>query len=222
MCRRIVAGSITMKETRPLITLFQGFRFGMLIQLAVGPVCLYVFATGSAHGFMHALAVVAAVALVDAAYILLAVMGVAVLLKGRFTRAALRFSGAAVLVFFGTRAIMAGIAGLPGETPADLTGGPFVSGLVLTASNPLTVLFWSGVFSARLAQDGLAGTRLFHFSAGCVLATLVFLAGIALASSMMREFLPGLAVRILNAAVGFALIVFAVIMLVKGRGAQGD
>ena len=53
-----------------------GTRFGLLLQLAVGPVCLFVLRTGSEQGAGRGLVAVAGVSLVDALYIALAGLGV--------------------------------------------------------------------------------------------------------------------------------------------------
>ncbi len=60
---------------------FSGLRFGMLLQIAIGPMCLMVFNTAKNAGFWVAMSLVLAVALVDAFYIALASIGVSRLLK---------------------------------------------------------------------------------------------------------------------------------------------
>ena len=52
-----------------------GLKFGMLLQLAVGPMCLMVFNTAKNTGFLTALSLVISIALVDAFYITLASIG---------------------------------------------------------------------------------------------------------------------------------------------------
>ena len=81
--------------------LFQGLRLGMLLQLAIGPLCLLVFETAAAQGFFAALLAVCAIALVDALYIALSLLGVAALLQKARVRTAVKWAGCAVLVLFG-------------------------------------------------------------------------------------------------------------------------
>ena len=59
----------------------KGFKYGMLLQLAVGPVSLLVFKTSGTAGFGMGLVLVIAVALVDAAYITVAGAGAVYFLK---------------------------------------------------------------------------------------------------------------------------------------------
>lgn len=34
--------------------IIKGFRFGMILQFAIGPMCIFIFQTGIAHGFWRA------------------------------------------------------------------------------------------------------------------------------------------------------------------------
>ncbi|MNH41521.1 LysE type translocator [compost metagenome] len=86
---------------------------------------------------------------------------------------------------------------------------------MLTASNPLTIIFWGGVFSAEAASKKLSRLQLFWFGMGCVLATVMFLSGIAVLGSMANTFLPEKAIQVLNAAVGLVLIAFGIKLLLR-------
>lgn len=60
-----------------MLTAFaKGLRLGLLLQLSVGPVFIFVLQTAIARGIGDALAAVLAVTLVDAGYIILAFLGV--------------------------------------------------------------------------------------------------------------------------------------------------
>jgi threonine/homoserine/homoserine lactone efflux protein len=100
------------------------------------------------------------------------------------------------------------------QVPSE-TGSIFLQGVLLTAANPLTILFWGGVFSAKAAEKSMGRAQLLPFGLGCVLSTLLFLSAVALAGSLINSFLPPLVMMILNAAVGCALIFFGVRLLVK-------
>ena len=87
--------------------------------------------------------------------------------------------------------------------------GIFLKAVLLTGSNPLTIVFWGGVFSAGVASKNMDGKRIFLFGTGCASATLVFLNAVALAGSLVRTFLPQAIMTCLNVAVGIAVIIFA-------------
>ncbi|MBP1745267.1 MAG: hypothetical protein H6Q58_2245, partial [Firmicutes bacterium] len=77
---------------------FKGFRFGMLLQVAVGPVCLFIFQTAASSGFASAEMGVLGVAIVDALFISAAILGIGALIS-RYPKAEkfLKYFGAAVL-----------------------------------------------------------------------------------------------------------------------------
>ena len=58
-----------------------GFKFGLLLQLAVGPICLMTFNLALAEGFFKGAVFAAAITLVDALYISLACIGLSEIIK---------------------------------------------------------------------------------------------------------------------------------------------
>lgn len=199
--------------------LFKGFRFGMLLQLAVGPMCLLVFETAASNGFISGLMLVLAIALVDAVYITLSGLGVAALLNNAKAKMVMKLAGAAVLVFFGVNMILGAfqINLLPSVALFSDSNNQslFIQGLLLTASNPLTIIFWSGVFSAQVIENKLTKPQLFLFGTGCVLATLLFMTAVNLLGVAVNAFLPVIVIQILNAVVGIAVIYFGIRLLLK-------
>ena len=199
--------------------LLKGLRFGMLLQLAVGPLCLLVFETAAVKGAFAALPAVAAIAIVDALYIALSCFGVAALLQKESVRTAVKWIGCITLALFGLDSILGALrlSLLPQISLfAQSEGnGVFLKALLLTASNPLTILFWGGVLSAQTAAHGYTRAQLVPFSAGCVGSTLLFLTAIAFIGGLAGDFLPGLVIRMLNMIVGAALIYFGVRLVVK-------
>ncbi len=202
--------------------LWSGIRFGMILQLAVGPMCLLVFNTASLAGMGAGMATVLAIAAVDAAYIALAAIGVSAAMKRDSVSNAVSIVGAAVLIAFGADSLLGamGIGFLPSLSlfSGGASGGYFAKGALLTASNPLTIIFWGGVFATKASDGGMAGRRLALFGAGCVASTLIFLSSVAVASSFAGSFLPEAAMKMLNGAVGAALIYFGIrLFLRRGR-----
>ena len=79
----------------------EGLRFGLLLQLAVGPTCLMVFNTAKNVSFLVAMSLVLAIALVDAFYILLASLGVSKILEKKSVKKIFKIIGSLVLMIFG-------------------------------------------------------------------------------------------------------------------------
>jgi threonine/homoserine/homoserine lactone efflux protein len=191
--------------------LLAGLAFGLILQVSVGPVCIAVLHRGISQGFRYAFAMVWGVALVDALYIVLSVIGVSALLQVGPVRSAVGLAGALLLVYFGIRYLRGPAATAQVEHGSGSLLNSFTFGLGLTLTNPLTILFWAGVLGATMSTHTFARTdSVAYFSAGCVLATLLFLTGVALAGHLLERVLTKRLALWLNRAVGLFLIGFAV------------
>lgn len=192
----------------------RGLRFGMMLQLSVGPVCLFVLQVASAHGFSQGMAAVAGVVAVDALYVSLAVMGTGALLRRKRVRKVVLVVGASTLFLFGLDDILTafGIPFLPSLDLADgvAGAGPFLYAVLLTASNPLTILFWGGVFAS---EAEMAEGRLPLFGVGCVCATAIFMTVASAIGSLAGNVIGMGSLEWLDAVVGIALVVFGVRLL---------
>ncbi|MBN1778004.1 MAG: LysE family transporter [Clostridiales bacterium] len=196
--------------------IFKGLRFGMLLQLAVGPLCFLTLRTAADGGFWAGMRVTLAVTLVDALFIALSGAGAAAVL-GR-AKAAVRWGGCLVLCLFGVNIILGAfnIAFLPAlQLSATQGGSPFWQGFVLTAANPLTIVFWGGVFTAQVVAHGYTKRQLVFFAAGCVSSTFLSLTLVAFLGSVLSGFLPEIAMQILNILVGVVLIGYGLKLLLQ-------
>jgi threonine/homoserine/homoserine lactone efflux protein len=133
----------------------------------------------------------------------------------------IKLFGCAVLMLFGISMITGalGINLLPRFLllSAQSQENFFLKGLLLTASNPLTILFWSGVFSTQVIQHKLNKLQLFYFGLGCILSTLSFLSIIALLGTIVSSFLPQNIMTGMNIVVGVLLILFGLKLLISRR-----
>jgi threonine/homoserine/homoserine lactone efflux protein len=197
--------------------IIKGFRFGMLLQLAVGPICLMVFNTSASEGLLYGLLLVMAITLIDGLYITLSGVGVAAMLNHERIKLVIKLFGCVVLVLFGLSTITGALDKelLPSLTlfHSDGVRNIFLKGLIMTASNPLTIIFWSGVFSSQVIQHGLKKQQLIWFGFGCVLSTLTFLSLVAILGKMVGSFLPPGIITGMNVVVGGLLIVFGIRLL---------
>ncbi|MDT3426715.1 threonine/homoserine/homoserine lactone efflux protein [Paenibacillus forsythiae] len=205
--------------------IFRGLQWGLLLQLAVGPVCFFIFHAASLRGFGAAEAGVAGVTLADGLFILAALRGAALLGRsrkpggGRRPGGILYLLGAGTLMVFGLNMIagMLGHSLLPALPIADDSGrgGMFVRALLLTASNPLTLLFWTGIFSAKMAELRLPSGELMQFGLGCLLATVLFLTAVAVLGDLARPLVTPASARGLNFLTGILFLYFAFRLIVK-------
>lgn len=199
--------------------ILKGLKFGMLLQLAIGPMAMMVFNTSTAYGFMFSLRLVLAIALVDALYINFSSFGAAALIKKSRIEKVVKLIGCFVLVLFGINTLsnVLTFSFFPDISLFSYTSSEnlFVQGLLLTASNPLTILFWSSLFSTQMIENEWNKQQLLLFSVGSVSATLIFLTFIALMGSLLIRFLPDIIIQLLNVTVGIALILFGIRLLFR-------
>ena len=196
---------------------FDGLKFGMLLQIAVGPMCLMVFNTSKNVGFQTALSLIAAIALADAFYIALAGMGVSKLLEGNKRQTVLKTIGSFTLVFFGANIILNvfHINLIPGLDLKPTNASIFIQGLILTLSNPITIIFWTSVLVGKIINDKLKNKDLIVFSFGLISSTLIFLSFVALSGTVLSSFIPDNVSDILNILIGILIIFFGVKLFIK-------
>lgn len=190
---------------------FKGFRFGMLLQLAVGPICLFIFQTAVSAGFIPGMSGVIGVTLIDGIYIAAAIFGVGALLEKVPTlQIYLTYFGSVVLIVFGLSNILGvvGIRLLPTLGMATNVENVFLQTMLLTLSNPLTILFWAGVFSTKIVEENLSRKEMYQFGLGAMGATVLFLTLIVIIGLGVKSFAPDAIILIMNAVVGIVLIYF--------------
>lgn len=188
----------------------EGLRFGMMLQFAVGPVCLFVLSTAVSTNFLNAFFSVIAVTLVDAAYIFLAVAGLGLAKKIHKNNMHFRVISGIIVFLFGLNIIFNafGINLIPYFNNFGSRGNyhTFVYALILTASNPLTILFWTGVFGSKIREKKMSGSYMKWFGAGCVFSTFLFLTLVSLLGTLLHFTIPREAITILNMLVGMGLL----------------
>ena len=201
---------------------FSGLRFGMLLQIAIGPMCLMVFNTAKNAGFGVAMSLVLAVALVDAFYIALASIGVSKLLEKDSVKKTFKVVGALVLILFGLNIILGvfGINLIPGLNLKPTSSSVFIQGLVMTLSNPLTIAFWGSVLTTKIIEEQFDRKELLVFSCGLVSATLLFMTFVAALGTVLSNFISPAVANVLNIFVGALIIYFGLKMLLKKEKAE--
>ena len=198
---------------------FEGLKFGLLLQLAVGPMCLMVFNTAQNTGFLVALSLVIAIALVDAFYILLASFGASKLLENKKVEKIVKILGAIVLSVFGLNITLNAfnINIIPGLSMNSDSSSVFIQGIILTLSNPITIVFWGSVLTTKIIEEKFKKKELAIFSIGLVSSTVIFLTTVAVLGTILSNYIPEIISKILNVAVGLIIIILGIKMLVKKK-----
>jgi threonine/homoserine/homoserine lactone efflux protein len=141
--------------------LLLGTGLGVLVAAQVGPVWLLCARSAARYGFGAGAMIGVGAATVDFVYAGLGALGAgAVLVQRPAASGWLGLGGAAVLAWYAVRTLRSGwriregleVAGEVVTRPAALR-----TGLVATASNPLTILSWAAIFGGASVVAAVAG-----------------------------------------------------------------
>ncbi len=196
---------------------FKGLKLGLLLQFAIGPMCLLVFNTAQNSGFFIALSLVFAIALVDAFYILLANFGASKLLVNKKVENIIKIISSIILILFGLNIVLNvfRINIMPGLNLNLDYSSTFIQGVILTLSNPITIIFWGSVLTKNIIEEKFKKKELTIFSVGLISATLIFLTIVAILGIILSNFIPNILSKILNLCVGLLIIRFAFKLLIN-------
>ncbi|MGP3916669.1 LysE family transporter [Nonomuraea sp. 10N515B] len=194
------------------------FWVGLLFNAAPGAVFSESLRRGVRGGFGPAFAVQVGSLAGDAVWALLGLAGVGALFAVPALRVPLTVAGCLLLGWLGVTALRE--AAFP---PAEATSstpsrrGPLSVGAAMSLGNPWNVVYWSGAagaVSSVLGRDaGVSGLAVFF--TGFMTSSLAWCFVSAGLIALLRRALPPLAVRLLEAACGLSLIVFAALLAAR-------
>jgi threonine/homoserine/homoserine lactone efflux protein len=196
-----------------------GFGIGLLVALQVGPIFLLCARTSARFGFAPGAAIGGGAASVDAVYAVLGALGAAVLLQAAPLRIGLGLVGAGVLIWIGARTIHDAFRiRIGGESDLEVmsASAAYRTGLLATASNPLTILTWAAVFSGAAVSD-LAGdpAKAAAFVLGNAAGSLVLHLSLAGVMSALGTRLDAAALRVIDLVSGVGLVAFGGLLGVR-------
>lgn len=199
-----------------------GLGLGVAVAAQVGPISLLCARSVLRGRWSAGVAIGLGAAVIDVSYAALGVAGVSPLLRVGPLRLVLGLGGAAVLVVLGFRTFWSALRVRGGlETAAEVAspGRALATSLVATASNPLTILYWAGVFAAASVASvahGVSGAAVMLAGIGC--GTLgwftILSSGVAVARRRVGE--RGL--RIADAGSGLAIMGFGGLLAWRAGG----
>ncbi|MEK3686991.1 LysE family transporter [Paenibacillus sp. FSL R10-2736] len=195
------------------MNVFIGYIFlGLSLSAPLGPINAAQLDKGLRGGFMHAWAVGLGAVSADIIYMLLVYFGLIHLLDDPFVKVFLWLFGFFVLVYTGVDSIKntgdISVAGLRGSD-ASLSRS-YVSGFLMSLFNPLSILFWLGIYGSILAEaaSNYPMQQLLIYSGAIVLGILLWDVTMAAASSLFRKFLTVRVLQVISVLSGLSLIGF--------------
>lgn len=187
-----------------------GLITGLVFQLAVGPAFFFIVNTALQKTTLDSVFAAVGVTAADYVFIILGVLGVGKLLQNKKSKKAFGYLGAIVLMLFGIFIVQStdptAVQTENLETSNLLSS--FIAAFLLTISSPLTIVFWSGLFTSKVIELGYTKKELFMFGLSCGLATFIFLGLSGLILSLTKTAVPVEIIIVLNYIVGAILILY--------------
>ncbi|MRX71606.1 amino acid transporter [Bacillus lacus] len=184
---------------------------GLSLAAPIGPVNAAQLDRGIKGGFLSSWMVGLGAMTADAIYMVLVYIGTVNFLSTPFMQTFLWLFGFFVLVYTGVESIMGA-----GKLDARSTKGTepplisFLSGFLMSISNPLTILFWLGIYGSVLAKTASSyGTgELILYSGAIFIGLLLWDVTMALIASSFRKFLTNTILVGVSVLSGLSLIGF--------------
>lgn len=196
--------------------LLAGLGIGALAAANVGPIWLLCVRTSARYGWRPGAAIGLGAATVDLGYAILGALGAAALLQLAPLRIGLGLLGASVLVLLGVRTLRDAFrirAGAEGPEDVVQPRDALRTGLVATASNPLTILTWGAVFSGAATADVASSpASAAAFVIGIAFGSLAFHLALAGVAGALGGRMGTTALRWTDGISGAGLITFGVLL----------
>jgi threonine/homoserine/homoserine lactone efflux protein len=195
-----------------------GLITGLLLQLAIGPVFFFIINLALQKTILDGLAGVIAVTTVDYFYITLSILGIGKLLENKKIKNIFGIISSVVLIIFGIL-IIKGISNISitniADTGATNLFSSFVSVFLLTISSPMTIVFFTSLFTTKAVEYNYSKRELLSFGFGTGLATFLFMGTSVIIFSLIKGSIPIILIQILNLLVGCVLIGYGGVRLIK-------
>lgn len=193
-------------------TIFGYIFLGLSLSAPIGPINAAQLDKGIRGGFWPAWFVGLGAISADIIYMLLVYFGVIHLLEAPFVKAFLWLFGFFVLVYTGVESMKD--AGKISK--ADMRGGEvslfksMLSGFLMSLTNPLSILFWLGIYGSILAKtvSEYPMKQLLIYSGAIVLGILIWDITMAAASSIFRKILTTRVLKAISMLSGLSLVGF--------------
>ncbi len=190
----------------------KGMGFGLAVAAPVGPMSLLCMRRTLSQGWRPGLATGCGIAMGDAAYGCVAVLGLAGL--SRFMLAherPLHLAAGLFLLYLGLRTVFARRP--EGATAAPQVGAvrAFASALLLTLTNPPTIVMFAAIFASMAPPDGFAPGSAAATVGGVLAGSMLWWCGIVGGVSAVRHAIGQRARRWIDRIAGAALAAFGAV-----------
>jgi putative LysE/RhtB family amino acid efflux pump len=201
-----------------MTALLAGFGLGFFVAAQLGPISLLAIRSTLRSGVLVGLAIGAGVAVIDTLYAAAGAAGAAGLLSIEPLRLAFGLLGAAVLAVLGARKLWSAFrVRMGGESREELATprAAFLTALVATASNPLTIASWAAVYAAASTAGAAAAGGAALLLAGVGLGSLTWMTILAGGVSLARRRVGPRLLRAVDGVAGAGVLGFGGLLAVR-------
>ncbi|MDQ0228093.1 LysE family transporter [Metabacillus niabensis] len=193
--------------------IFSYIFLGLSLAAPIGPINAAQIDKGIKGGFLNAWLVGLGATMADIVYMLLVYLGLVHFLEIPFMKAFLWLFGFFVLVYTGIESLIsAGKLTLHGNRSNVTYSRSFISGFFMSLANPLTILFWLGIYGSVLANavEAYSMKQLMINSFAIILGLLIWDFTMACVASTFRRFLTNRLLIGISYLSGLSLIGFGI------------
>ena len=186
---------------------------GLSLAAPIGPINAAQIDQGIRNGFMHSWLIGVGAVLADGIYMLVVYIGVVRFLETPFMQTFLWLFGCFVLIYTGVETFLkAGKVHLQHKRGKDPLMKSFFSGFLMSISNPLTILFWLGIYGSVLAKTASTyeSAELVLYSGAIFIGLLIWDISMAGVASSFRTFLTSKLLILISFFSGLSLIGFGI------------
>nr|WP_241734804.1 LysE family transporter [Paenibacillus alvei] len=184
---------------------------GLSLAAPIGPINAAQMDRGIRGGFLHAWLVGLGAMAADGVFMLLVYFGVIHFLSIPFMKTFLLLFGFFILTYIGIESLInSGKIGNEMRSSKESLAKSFSAGFIMSISNPLSILFWVGIYGSVLA-DMIAkynAKEVLLYSSAIMAGILLWDVLMALVASMFRKFLTGRLLAAISIISGLSLIGF--------------
>ena len=185
---------------------------GLSLSAPIGPINAAQLDTGIRKGFLHAWLVGLGALSADALYMVLVYMGIVHFINLPFMKSFLWLFGCFVLVYTGIESLLGArhISAMRSEDEDRSRRKSFLSGFFMSLSNPLTILFWLGIYGSVLADTAAKyeGSLLVLYSLAILGGVCVWDVMMAAVAGSFRKWMTDRVLKIISVLSGLSLIGF--------------
>lgn len=191
----------------------EGLKLGFMFQILLGPVCFYLLQLVINYGFMVGFWSSIGVAIADGIYILLAIFGLDKIFK-KFPKLknVSAYIGMIILCGYGISVIIDAIFIDSNTINNNIIGNSFIFfiySFILTLSNPITILYWSGNFAVKITNYSNKNI-IYLIGLGAFISSPIFLVVWITMGYIFGNFIPNDFLIYIKIGIGILLIYYGI------------